>query len=153
MEVILLEKVQNLGELGELVKVRSGYARNFLVPKGKAKFATPENLAEFEQRRAELEQKAAEALAEAEALREKFAALEINLGAKVGSEGKLFGSVGAAEIADAVTAAGIEIERRQVRLPEGPLRQVGEYEVGIHLHTDVDATVTVNVVAEAEADA
>ncbi|OOG25378.1 50S ribosomal protein L9 [Thioalkalivibrio denitrificans] len=149
MEVILLEKVDNLGDLGDKVRVRSGYARNFLVPQGKAKFATPENIAEFEARRAELEKAAAEALAAAEARREKLDALEpVTIAAKSGGEGKLFGSVGTHDIADAVTAAGVAVEKREVRMPQGPIRQTGEYDIELHLYTDVNATVKVVVVEE-----
>lgn len=148
MEVILLEKVDNLGNLGDKVRVRSGYARNFLIPQGKAKFATAENIAAFEARRAELEKAAAESLATAKARAERLAGLTVTITAKSGGEGKLFGSVGAADIADAVVAAGAELEKREVRLPHGPLRQAGEYEVAVHLHTDVNAAVKVIVVAE-----
>ncbi len=148
MEVILLEKVENLGDLGDKVTVRPGYARNYLLPTGKAKYATPENIAEFEARRAELEKAAAEALANAEARRDRLAEMEVTIPAHAGNEGKLFGSVGAAEIAEAISAAGVPVEKREIRLPEGPLRQVGEYEIGVHLHTDVDATVKVIVEPE-----
>lgn len=148
MEVILLEKVENLGNLGDKVRVRPGYARNYLLPQGKAKFATEANLAEFEARRAELEKAAAEALAAAEARREKLEAMTVTVTAKAGGEGKLFGSVGTADIADAVKAMGVELEKREVRLPEGPLRQTGEYEVDLQLHTDVKATLKVVVAAQ-----
>lgn len=149
MEVILLEKVENLGELGDKVSVKPGYARNFLVPSGKAKPATAENLAEFEALRAELEKQAAEARATAEARREQIEALgSIEVRSVVGSEGKLFGSVGPADICDALAAAGVEVERKEVRMPEGPIREVGEQVVALHLHSDIDASVTVNVVAE-----
>ncbi len=148
MEVILLEKVENLGNLGDKVTVRPGYARNYLLPTGKAKYATPENIAEFEARRAELEKAAAEALAAAEARRDRLADMEVTIKAHAGNEGKLFGSIGAAEIAQAISAAGVPVEKREIRLPEGPLRTVGEFEVGAHLHTDVDATVKVIVEPE-----
>jgi large subunit ribosomal protein L9 len=148
MEVILLEKIDNLGGLGDKVRVRPGYARNYLLPQGKAKFATPENIAEFEARRAELERAAAEALATAEARRESLAGMVIEMKAKAGSEGKLFGSIGPGDIADAVTARGVEVEKREVRLPEGPLRQVGEYEVELHLHADVNAEIRIIVIGE-----
>lgn len=149
MEVILLEKVENLGNLGDKVRVRDGYARNFLVPHGKAKFATAENIAEFEARRAELEKAAAESLAAAEARREKLEALEpVTIASKSGGEGKLFGSVGTHDIAEAVSAAGVEVEKREVRMPLGPIRQTGEFDIELHLHTDVNATVKVVVVAE-----
>jgi large subunit ribosomal protein L9 len=148
MEVILLEKVDNLGALGDKVRVRPGYARNYLLPQGKAKFATPENIAEFEARRAELERAAAEALAAAETRRQSLEGMVIEIAAKAGSEGKLFGSIGAGDIADAVTTRGVEIEKREVRLPEGPLRQVGEHEIELHLHADVNASIRVVVVGE-----
>ncbi|MCG5535838.1 50S ribosomal protein L9 [Ectothiorhodospira mobilis] len=148
MEVILLEKVENLGNLGDKVRVRPGYARNYLLPQGKAKFATEANIAEFEARRAELEKAAAEALAAAEARREKLEAMTVTVTAKAGGEGKLFGSVGTADIADAVKSMGVELEKREVRLPEGPLRQTGEFEVDLQLHTDVKATLKVVVAAE-----
>ena len=148
MEVILLEKIDSLGGLGDKVRVRPGYARNYLLPQGKAKFATPENIAEFEARRAELERAAAEALAAADTRRESLAGMVIELTAKAGSEGKLFGSIGAADIADAVTARGVEVEKREVRLPEGPLRQAGEYEIQLHLHADVDAEIRIIVIGE-----
>jgi large subunit ribosomal protein L9 len=148
MEVILLEKIDNLGGLGDKVRVRPGYARNYLLPKGKAKFATPENIAEFEARRAELERAAAEALAAAEARRDSMSGMVIEIRAKAGSEGKLFGSIGAGDIADAVTARGVEVEKREVRLPEGPLRQAGEYEIEVHLHADVNADIRIIVIGE-----
>jgi large subunit ribosomal protein L9 len=148
MEVILLEKIDNLGGLGDKVRVRPGYARNYLLPKGKAKFATPENIAEFEARRAELERAAAEALAAAEARRDSLTGMVIEIRAKAGSEGKLFGSIGAGDIADAVTARGVEVEKREVRLPEGPLRQAGEYEIEVHLHADVNADIRIIVIGE-----
>jgi large subunit ribosomal protein L9 len=148
MEVILLEKIDNLGGLGDKVRVRPGYARNYLLPKGKAKFATPENIAEFEARRAELERAAAEALAAAEARRDSMSGMVIEIRAKAGSEGKLFGSIGAGDIADAVTARGVEVEKREVRLPEGPLRQAGEYDIEVHVHADVNADIRIIVIGE-----
>lgn len=148
MEVILLEKVENLGNLGDRVKVRAGYGRNFLIPGGKATPATEEHIKAFEARRAELEQAAAEQLAAAEARREKVEGMSVTIKAKAGDEGKLFGSVGTVDIADAVTAAGVEIERHEVRLPQGPFRQIGEYQVAVHLHTDVNTEITVIVEAE-----
>ncbi|MCG5510925.1 50S ribosomal protein L9 [Ectothiorhodospira lacustris] len=150
MEVILLEKVENLGSLGDKVRVRSGYARNYLLPQGKAKFATEANIAEFEARRAELEKTAAESLAAAQARQTKLEAMTLTISARAGTEGKLFGSVGTNDIADAAKAAGVELEKREVRLPEGPLRQAGEFEVAVHLHTDVNATVKVVVVGVEE---
>ncbi len=148
MEVILLDKIENLGNLGDKVKVRSGYARNYLVPTGKAKFATAANIAEFEARRAELEQASADALTAANARKDKLDGIAISITAKSGGEGKLFGSVGTIDIAEAVTAQGVEIERREVRLPEGAIRQAGEYDIDVHLHSDVNATIKLVVVAE-----
>lgn len=145
MEIILLEKIANLGDLGSIVNVRSGFGRNYLIPQGKAKMATKDNVAEFEQRRAELEQAANEALAAAEARRDQLQDMVLTIKAKTGGEGKLFGSVSNIEIAEAINAAGVEIERREIRMPDGPLRQIGEHEVGVHLHTDVDALVKVVV--------
>ena len=149
MEVILLEKVANVGALGDKVTVKSGYARNFLIPQGKAVFASDSNVAEFEARRAELEKQAAEKLAAAESRKAAVEAIDgVTIAHQAGDEGKLFGSVGTGDIADAVTAAGVEVTRAEVRMPEDAIREVGEYEFAIHLHTDVDATVKVTVVAE-----
>jgi len=148
MEVILLQKVENLGNLGDKVKVRAGYGRNFLIPQGKAKPATAKNLAEFEQRRAELEKHAAELLSTAEQRKTGLDGKVITINAKAGQEGKLFGSVGTVDIADALTAAGQKVERREVRMPQGPIRIAGEHKVEIHLHTDVNVEITVVVVAE-----
>ena len=148
MNVILLEKVDNLGGLGDVVKVRPGYGRNFLIPHGKAKPATPENIRFYEEKRAEFERRAAEALEEARARAEQLTGLSVTIPAKAGDEGRLFGSVGTVDVADAVTHAGVPVERHEVRLPEGPLRACGEYEIELHLHSDVDATVTVVVVPE-----
>ncbi|PID45950.1 MAG: 50S ribosomal protein L9 [Proteobacteria bacterium] len=145
MQVILMEKIDNLGALGEIVSVRAGYARNFLVPRRKAKIATKANIEAFEEIRAELEKAAAEATAAAEAIRAKMDGTEITLEANTGQEGKLFGSITNHEVAEALQALGFEVERRDVRMPEGPIRNIGEYEVGIHLHTDVNATVKVIV--------
>ena len=149
MEVILLEKVANLGGLGDTVRVRAGYGRNYLIPQGKAKPATAENVAYLEAQRAELERKAAEDLAAAEARAETLNALELNITANAGEEGKLFGSVGPQDVAEAITAAGVEVGRHEVRMPEGPIRAVGEYSVELHLHADVNATVSVTVTGEA----
>lgn len=148
MEVILLEKISNLGPMGARVKVRPGYGRNYLLPKGKAKPATPENVAAFEAMRAELEQAAADTLAGAEARRERLTDLQISIAARAGEEGKLFGSVGTADIAEAITAAGIPVERHEVRLPNGVYRQIGEYDVELHLHSDVDTTVRLVITPE-----
>lgn len=147
MEVILLEKIANLGNLGDKVAVKAGYARNFLLPFGKATPATAANVEAFEARRAELEKNAAERKAEADARAAKLAELTVTIAANAGEEGKLFGSIGTRDIADAVTAAGVEVEKSEVRLPEGPLRNVGEYDIVLHLHTDVEATVKLVVVA------
>lgn len=148
MEVILLQKTEHLGDLGDRVRVRRGYARNYLIPQGRATEATPGNVARFEARRAELERLAAEALAAAEARRERLEGGSFTVASKAGDEGRLFGSVGTAEIADAISAQGVPVERREVRLPAGPLRQLGEYEVTLHLHSDVNAVVKIAIVAE-----
>lgn len=148
MEVILLEKVDNLGNLGERVKVKSGYGRNFLLPSGKAAPATAENIEIFEKRRAELEKAAAAATAEAEARRGSIESLNLTITAKAGDEGKLFGSIGNFDIAEAAAAAGVTIEKKEIRMPEGPLRMVGDYEVEVHLHTDVNVNLKVSIVAE-----
>ena len=148
MQVILLEKIRRLGELGDTVKVKSGYGRNFLIPQGKAVSATEANKKFFEQRRAELEKKQAEVLAAAQARAEKLAALTVTIASKAGDEGKLFGSVGTRDIAEAVTKAGVAIEKSEVRLPNGALRNVGVYDIAIALHSEVAATVKVAIVAE-----
>ena len=149
MEVILLDKVHKLGGLGDQVKVRPGYARNFLIPRGKAVLASKENREYFEARRKELEEKVAGLLAVAQARAEKLAGMTVEIAKKAGDEGKLFGSVGAADIADALTAAGMAVEKQEISLPEGPVRAVGEYVFDVHLHADVTTNVTVNVVPEA----
>jgi large subunit ribosomal protein L9 len=149
MEIILLEKVANLGVLGDRVKVKPGYARNYLIPKGKATEATPVNLARFEARRAELERIAAEALAKARGRADQLAELIVTLSVKTGSEGRLFGSVGAADIASAVSAAGIELQKHEVRLLAGPIRQIGEYDVELRLHPEIKSQIRVNVITEA----
>lgn len=148
MEIILLEKIENLGAMGDKVTVKPGFGRNYLVPKGKAKPATAANIAEFEARRAELEKIAAESLAAAEARRDQVDGKTFEIAAKAGDEGKLFGSIGTADIADAVNASGVELERNEVRLPEGAFRVVGEYDVTLHLHTDVNATIKLVITAE-----
>ncbi|HEY1773941.1 MAG TPA: 50S ribosomal protein L9 [Gammaproteobacteria bacterium] len=148
MEVILLQKVENLGSLGDKVKVRAGYGRNFLIPQGKAKPATAKNIEEFEKRRAELEKHAIEMLSGAEKRKAELDGKTITINAKAGQEGKLFGSVGTVDIADALTASGVKVERREVRMPQGPIRNAGEHKVEIHLHTDVNVEITVVVVAE-----
>ena len=149
MEVILLENIENLGSVGDKVNVKSGFARNYLVPQGKAKMATAANLAEFEARRAELEKAAAEALQAAETRKQEIEALAvIEIGARVGSEGKLFGSIGVADVSDAIATLGVTVEKSEIRMPEGALREVGEHVVDIHLYTDVDTQVTVNIIGE-----
>ncbi|MBC7982707.1 MAG: 50S ribosomal protein L9 [Candidatus Obscuribacterales bacterium] len=148
MEVILLQKVANLGNIGDLVKVKSGYGRNFLLPKGKATVATKDNVAKFEARRAELEQKANQELAAAQARGAKLAGFKITVAAKAGSEGKLFGSIGTSDIAEACTRAGFKVERAEVDLHGGLIRSVGEHVVRLNLHTDVIVDLTVTVVAE-----
>jgi large subunit ribosomal protein L9 len=149
MEVILLEKVGKLGDIGDQVNVKSGFGRNFLIPQGKAIFATPGNVKEFEARRAELEKAAAERVAEAEARATKLEEVgSVQIAANAGEEGKLFGSVGTRDIADALTAGGVEVEKSEIKLPEGAIREIGEYEVDIQLHADVMRTVKVVVVAE-----
>ena len=149
MDVILLETIGNLGGLGDKVTVKAGYGRNFLIPQGKAVPATDANIAEFEARRAELERAAAETLAAAQARGEALAALEaITIEANAGEEGKLFGSIGTRDIADAVTAAGVEIDKAEVRLPEGALRETGEYTIAIQLHPEVMADIALAIVPE-----
>jgi large subunit ribosomal protein L9 len=148
MEVILLEKVQNLGELGDKVNVKPGYGRNYLVPSGKATPATPDNIAQFEQRRAELEKAQQERMGTAEGRAGQLRDVSVTIKAKAGNEGKLYGSVGTREIAEAVVATGVELEKHEVLLPDGALRETGEHEVALHLHSDLD--VTIKVVVEAE---
>ncbi|MGB5210985.1 MAG: 50S ribosomal protein L9 [Gammaproteobacteria bacterium] len=148
MEIILLEKVENLGGIGDKVKVRAGYGRNYLIPQGKATLATEAHLAAFEARRAELEAKAAGELGVAQARAEKVGELQLVITAKAGEEGKLFGSVGTIDIAEAATAAGVALERSEVRLHDGPLRLLGEHPVEIHLHADVSVELMVTVAAE-----
>ena len=147
MEIILLQKVDNVGGIGDLVRVKSGYARNYLIPQGKATLATAENKAKFELRRAELEAKAAAEVAAAQARAKKLEGLVLKIEMQAGAEGKLFGSVGTVDIAEAIGKRGIEVERSEIRLHEGPLRVVGDHDIDLHLHTDVN--VTVKVVIEA----
>ena len=149
MEVILLERIKNLGGLGDKVKVRAGYGRNFLVPQGKAVPATKENVVEFEARRAEFEKVQQEKLVAAEQRKEKIEALSVTIAAKAGDEGKLFGSIGTRDIALAVTEAGVQVEKAEVRLPEGVIRVAGDFEVSLQLHSDVVATVKLAIVPEA----
>lgn len=148
MNVILLEKVQNLGDLGEQVSVKAGYGRNFLIPQGKAVSATKDNVVKFEERRAELEKVAAEKLAAAEVRKTAIEALEITIAQQAGDEGKLFGSIGTNDIAEAITAAGADVSKAEVRLSEGALRHTGDYDVSVELHSDVVAVVKLSVVAE-----
>lgn len=149
MDLILLEKVQNLGVLGEVVSVKPGYGRNYLIPRGKAAVATPENRAKYEARRAELEKAAAELLASAQTRAVALVDKVVTVRSQAGEGGRLFGSVGTRDIAEAVTAAGVAVEKHEVRLPAGALRQVGEYDVEIHLHPDVNAQVKIVVTPEA----
>lgn len=148
MEIILMEKVANLGSLGDKVRVKDGYARNYLIPQGKAKRVTTKSLAEFEARRAELERLQAEKLAAAQALAEKLAATTLTLARNAGVDGKLFGSVNNFDISEALKAQGLAVERSQIRMPLGPIKQVGEVELAVALHTDVLATLKLAVVAE-----
>lgn len=150
MQIILLERVANLGDLGDVVNVKNGFARNFLIPQGKARRATEANLAEFEARRAELEAKQATILADAQVRQGKLEGAEITVAQKAGVDGRLFGSVTNADIADAIVAFGVEAKRSDVRLPNGPLKAVGEYELEIALHHDAVANIKVNVVPAAE---
>lgn len=148
MEVILLDKVENLGNLGDKVSVKSGFGRNYLLPQGKATMATPENIKIFEARRAELEKAAADRLAAAQARAAKLNELEISITANAGDEGKLFGSIGTHDIAEVLTNnAGIEVHKSEIRLPNGTIRHVGEYNIDLHLHSDVNATIKLIVVA------
>ena len=148
MEVILFEKVDRLGGIGDLVNVKAGFARNFLLPQGKAKVATDANKAEIESRRAEFDKMAEVALADAGKRRDQIEAMAISITAKSATEGKLFGSIGNLDIATAITDAGVAIEKREIRLPDGPIRQAGEYEVTIHLHSDVDAVAKVTIIGD-----
>lgn len=148
MEVILLQKVANLGNIGDRVKVRSGFGRNFLLPQGKATLATPDNVARFEARRAELERQAHSNLQDAQRRAAALEGFKLTISAKAGTEGKLFGSVGTADISEAATAAGQPLARSEVRMPTGPLRTLGEHAVQLHLHTDVNVQLTVIVAAE-----
>ncbi|XPF92519.1 50S ribosomal protein L9 [Colwellia sp. RE-S-Sl-9] len=150
MEVILLDKIAKLGGLGDKVSVKSGYARNYLLPKGKAVFASAANVEHFEARRAELEAQLAKTLAAAEARATKLAELaEVTIASKAGDEGKLFGSIGTRDIANAITEAGVEVTKAEVRLPLGAIRETGEFDIVIHLHNDVDTNIKVVVIAEA----
>lgn len=149
MDVILLERIRNLGALGDRVNVKSGYGRNYLIPQGKAVFATEANIVKFEARRSELEKIAAEHVKEAQTKKQAIEALKVvTINAKAGEEGKLFGSIGTRDIADAITAAGVEVLKSEIDLPMGVLRMVGEYEITIELHSDVAASIKLNIVSE-----
>jgi large subunit ribosomal protein L9 len=148
MDVILLTKVANLGNIGDRVKVKSGYGRNFLLPKGKATLATPDNVKKFEARRAELEKVARDQFQDAESRAAAFKDFKLQITAKAGTEGKLFGSIGTADIAEACTKAGYKLARAEVRLPTGPLRTVGDHMITLHLHTDIDVQLPVVITAE-----
>ena len=148
MDVILLEKVANLGNIGDRVKVRSGFGRNYLLPQGKATLATPANVAKFEARRAELERLAQDQLASSQRRAAALVDFKLTITAKAGTEGKLFGSIGTSDIAEACTRAGHEVARSEVRLPHGPLRTLGDHAVDLHLHADVDVVLPVTIVAE-----
>ena len=148
MQVILMEKVVNLGNLGDVVKVRDGYARNFLIPQGKAKRVTPENLAEFEKRRTELERQQAEKLSAAQEKAAKLEGLMVQITRKAGVDGRLFGSVTNFDVAEALMAQGIEVEKADIRMPQGPLKMIGDAQVQIALHSDVVAAITVSVLGE-----
>jgi large subunit ribosomal protein L9 len=148
MNVILLDKVENLGEIGDMVNVKPGYGRNYLLPKGKAALATHQNLAEFESRRAGLEKAAAAEKASAKARGDLLKGMDLVIPANVGAEGKLFGSVGPIDIADAFEKVGVEVARAEVRMPDGPIHEVGEYTIGLHLHSDINVDINLKVVAE-----
>ena len=148
MQVILLEKIDKVGLLGDLVDVKAGFARNFLLPQGKAEMATPGNVDAFNQRRAELEKQQADALASADSRKTALDGMTVSITSRAGTEGKLFGSIGTEEIRSAFESAGQSVEKKEIRLPEGPLRNIGEHPVTLHLHADVNAEVIVNVVGE-----
>ena len=148
MQVILLQKVANLGGIGDRVNVKSGYGRNFLLPSGKATLATPANITKFEAIRADLEKHANNELAAAQVRAESLKDFKLTISAKAGNEGKLFGSIGTSDIAEACTAQGHKVARSEVRLPAGPIRMVGEHTLAIHLHADIDAPLTVVIIAE-----
>jgi large subunit ribosomal protein L9 len=148
MQVILLERVINLGQLGDVVRVKEGYARNYLIPQGKAKRATEAAIKEFEARRAELEKAQADRLAAAQALGEKLAGATVQIAGKAGVDGRLFGSVTNFDIAEALEKQGLKVEKSQIRMPQGPLKQVGEHKVSVGLHSDVTVEITVSVVGE-----
>lgn len=148
MEIILMQKVANLGNIGDRVKVKPGYGRNFLLPQGKATLATAENIAKFEARRAEFEKAAKEELSGAQARAAKLEGIKLQLTAKAGGEGKLFGSIGTTDVSEALRKAGHAVERSEVRMPNGPIRQTGEHVVQLHLHTDVNVDLPLIIVGE-----
>ncbi|RYY79446.1 MAG: 50S ribosomal protein L9 [Moraxellaceae bacterium] len=148
MDIILLQRIKNLGKLGDKVSVKAGYGRNYLIPQGKAVSATEANTSAFEARRAELEKQEAEVLSSAQSRADKLNEVNVVITAKAGDEGKLFGSIGTRDIADALTASGIEVDRAEVRLPNGALRHTGEFNVAVQLHHDVTAEVLVTIVSE-----
>ena len=148
MNVILLDKVENLGEIGDMVNVKPGYGRNFLLPQGKAALATKQNIAEFESRRADLEKAAAEDVASAKARAALIDGMDLVIPANVGAGGKLFGSVGPIDIADAFEKVGVEVARAEVRMPDGPIHEVGDFSIGLHLHIDVNVDINLKVVPE-----
>jgi large subunit ribosomal protein L9 len=148
MDVILLDTVENLGNIGDLVQVKPGYGRNYLLPQGKAALATKQNLAEFESRRADLEKAAAEEVAAAKARATLIEGMNLVIPANVGSEGKLFGSVGPIDVAEAFEKVGVEVSRAEVRMPDGPVHEVGDFTIGVHLHSDVNVEINLKVVAE-----
>ncbi len=148
MNVILLDSVENLGDIGDLVTVRAGYGRNYLLPKGKAALATPANIAEFEARRKELEKAAAEELAAAKARADLIRGMQLVIPANVGPEGKLYGSVGPLDISEAFSKVGVEVARAEVRMPDGPIHEPGDFTVGVHLHSDLDVEINLKVVPE-----
>ena len=149
MQIILMEKVASLGQLGDVVNVKNGYARNFLIPQGKAKRATDISIAEFETKRVELEKEQAELLADSQAYAAKFDSLMVQISQKTGVDGKLFGSVTSADIVDALKAQGFEVDKTMIRMPDGPLKQVGDHPLTIVLHSDVSVNITVSVLGEA----
>ena len=148
MNVILLDNVENLGKIGDLVKVKPGYGRNYLLPQGKAALATPENIKQIEARRAELESAAAAELVAAKARASSIEGMELVIQANAGAEGKLFGSVGPIDIAEAFEKVQVEIQRSEIRMPDGPIQELGEFPVGVHLHPDVNVEITIRVVEE-----
>lgn len=148
MNVILLDNIENLGKIGDLVSVKAGYGRNFLLPKGKAALATKENIVEFEAKRTDLEKAAAEDLSSAKARAELVQGMELVIPANAGSEGKLFGSIGPIDIAEAFSKVGVEVGRSEIRLSDGPLHEIGDFEVGLHLHPEINVEITLKVVAE-----